>query len=168
MSLTRTSALTLGFAGAFALGVWTSPHVRSTLNVDDAGTKPAVVADAGISATRDATPAARRAADARPAVASKAMQATAEPVQAHAKTLLNRGADVRMAAEGFKDAEQFVTVAYAARNTTVPFVVLKHRVLDEGKSLASAIRESNPDVDASLEVTRARANAQADLAKLGA
>ena len=42
-------------------------------------------------------------------------------------------------------------------------MVLKHRVLTEGKSLAKAIRESKPDLDANAEVRRARAEAKSDL-----
>ena len=60
-------------------------------------------------------------------------------------------------------AEQFVTVAHAARNTQVPFVVLKDRVLNEGQTLAEAIHEFKPELDAKAEVVRARAAAQADL-----
>ena len=59
-----------------------------------------------------------------------------------------------------------MTVAHAARNTSVPFVVLKHRVLNEGQTLAEAIEEFKPNLDAKAEVARARAEAQADLADL--
>ena len=82
------------------------------------------------------------------------------------KPILNRGTKVEIAAEGFSSAEQFATVAYAARNTEVPFMVLKHRVLDERKSLAAAIRESKPGIDAAAEVLRARAAARRDVAAL--
>jgi hypothetical protein len=71
-----------------------------------------------------------------------------------------------IASEGFRDAEQFATVAHASRNTAIPFMVLKHRVVIEGKTLAAAIRESKPDLDATSEATRARSEARADLAKL--
>jgi hypothetical protein len=54
-------------------------------------------------------------------------------------------------------------VAYAARNTKVPFVLLKHRVLNEHRSLADAITMSNADVDAARAVTVARAQARADV-----
>jgi hypothetical protein len=79
------------------------------------------------------------------------------------KPVLNKGADMTIAAEGFRSAEEFAMVAHAARNTEVPFMVLKHRVLTEGKSLAKAIRESKPDIDANAEVRRARAEARSDL-----
>jgi hypothetical protein len=80
------------------------------------------------------------------------------------KPLLNRGARMEIAAEGFRNAEEFATVAHAARNTDVPFMVLKHRVLNEGRSLADAIHDSKPEVDAKAEVARATAAAQADIA----
>ena len=56
-----------------------------------------------------------------------------------------------------------MTTAYAARNTKVPFVVLKDRVLNQGQSLAEAIREFKPDLDAKAEVQRARTAARSDL-----
>lgn len=80
-----------------------------------------------------------------------------------AKTVLNPGARLELAAEDFSSAEEFMTVAHAARNTGVPFMVLKHRVLNERQTLADAIGESKPDVDAKAEVARAREAARADL-----
>ena len=68
----------------------------------------------------------------------------APALQERLKPVLNRGANMALAAEGFRSAEQFATVAHASRNTEVPFVLLKHRVLNEGKSVAEAIRESKP------------------------
>jgi len=80
--------------------------------------------------------------------------------------VLNRGANMSLAAEGFRSAEQFATVAHAARNTDVPFVLLKHRVLNEGKSVAEAIRESKPAVNAAVEADLARAQARSDVASI--
>jgi hypothetical protein len=82
------------------------------------------------------------------------------------KPLLNRGANMTIAAEGFGDAEQFAAVAHAARNTGVPFMLLKHRVVGEGKSLADAIRELQPGTNATVEAERAIAEARSDLAAL--
>ena len=45
-------------------------------------------------------------------------------------------------------------------------MVLKHRVVTEGKSLATAIKESRPDIDAAVEANRALAEARSDLASL--
>jgi len=96
-----------------------------------------------------------------------AVSATAPELQLRLKKVLNRGADLAVAAEGFTSGEQFATVAYAARNTEVPFMLLKHRVLSEGMTLEQAILESKPVADAATEVTRARAAARAEIATLG-
>ena len=80
------------------------------------------------------------------------------------KTVLNPGTQIELAAEDFETPEQFVTVAHAARNTSVPFVLLKHRVLNEGQTLAEAIQELKPELDAKAEVERARDAARSDLA----
>ena len=74
---------------------------------------------------------------------------------------------MEIAADGFRSAEEFATVAHAARNTNLPFMVLKHRVLTEGRTLADAIHDSRPDVDPKAEVVRARAAAKADLEAVG-
>ena len=79
------------------------------------------------------------------------------------KSVLNKGTKLELAAEDFRTAEEFVTVAHAARNTSVPFVVLKHRVLNEGRTLADAIHEAKPELDAKAEVERARTAALSDL-----
>ena len=63
---------------------------------------------------------------------------------------------INLAVEGFSNAEQFVTIAHAARNTHVPFILLKHRVLTEHRSLADAIRASKPDLNAEVEASRFR------------
>ena len=66
----------------------------------------------------------------------------------------------------FLDAHQFATIAHAAHNTQVPFMLLKHRVLVEGKSLVTAIRASKPELDEAAEAARAREAAAADLADI--
>jgi hypothetical protein len=79
------------------------------------------------------------------------------------KAVLNPGSRLEIAASDFDDAEQFITVAHAAHNTKVPFMVLKDRVLNQGQSLAEAIREFKPELDAKAETTRARTAARSDL-----
>ena len=71
-----------------------------------------------------------------------------------------------VASQDFKDAEQFAAVAHAARNTQVPFMVLKHHVVNEGKSLEDAIQEFKPDLNAGAEARRARAQAKSDISEL--
>ena len=79
------------------------------------------------------------------------------------KPVLARGTKLTIAVEGFTSAEQFAMLAHAARNTQVPFVLLKYRVLTEGQTLESAILASKPDLDARAEVMRARDEAREDL-----
>jgi hypothetical protein len=50
----------------------------------------------------------------------------------------------------------------------VPFMVLKHRVLEEKQSLADAIRAANPALDAAAEARRARSQAQSDVKAVAA
>jgi len=69
-----------------------------------------------------------------------------------------------LAADGFRSAEEFAIVAHAARNTKVPFMLLKHRVVTEGRTLADALHEAKPELDAQAEVKRAEAAAKSDMA----
>ena len=80
------------------------------------------------------------------------------------KAVLNPGSRLEAAAADFGDGEQFMTVAHAARNTNVPFMVLKDCVLNQRESLADAIHELKPALDAKAEVAQARAEALSDLA----
>jgi hypothetical protein len=107
----------------------------------------------------------------RPAAASAPKLVMTIPVSApelhqRMKPVLARGTKLPLAAEGFTSAEQFATLAHAARNTQVPFILLKHRVLTDGQSLEDAIRASKPDADARLEADRARTAAKADIRAL--
>jgi hypothetical protein len=80
-----------------------------------------------------------------------------------AQPLLQRGADVQLAAEGFRTPELFMAVAHASRNLEVPFVVLKHRVLNERMTLSKAIAATRPDVNAAEHASQAMAAARADV-----
>jgi hypothetical protein len=164
MTWLKATGLTLGFAGAFGLGVWASPAVRDSIDAPAmTAARDADRGDAGRDARAAATPASRDTAADRP---MDSLEPADETVRDHVRPLLSRGTDVAMAATGFEDARQFVTLAHAAHNTEIPFVVLKHRVLTEGKTLETAIRESKPELDAKLEADRARLDARAELARL--
>ena len=164
MTIGKMTALGLGFVGAFALGVWTSPHIMQRVDRDASAVHETVTVP---SSQADATPAAE-AKPARPAPVTRTarVDASAPALQERLKPVLNRGANMSVAAEGFKSAEQFAMVAHAARNTDVPFLLLKHRVLSEGKSVAEAIRESKPAVNAAVEANLARAQARSDIASI--
>ena len=166
MTIGKMTALGFGLVGAFALGVWTGPHITQrasdpTSAVHETITVPETPDEAK---PADAPRSARRASAAAARTAN--VDITAPALQDRLKPVLNRGANMAMAAEGFQSAEQFATVAHAARNTSVPFVLLKHRVLNEGKSVAEAIRESKPAVNAAVEANLARAQARSDIASL--
>jgi hypothetical protein len=116
----------------------------------DTGTQPAVKA-----------PAQLRVVSALPRVSPDAPE-----LLGRLQPLLNKGADMNIAAEGFRDAETFAAVAHAARNTEVPFMVLKHQVVNRRKPLDKAIAELKPTVNAPIEANRARAEARSDIAGL--
>jgi hypothetical protein len=161
MTTTKTLALTAGLAGAIALGVWAVPRVMDN-DVQSTDAMVAAVSEPAAVATK--APAPRRPAP--PTRAAAVLPASAPELHGTLKPVLNRGTKIEIAASGFSSAEQFATVAYAARNTEVPFMVLKHRVLEEGKTLAAAISESRPGINAAAEVVRARAAARRDVAAI--
>jgi hypothetical protein len=169
MTFGRWVTFAVCLVAAMAVGVWISPQIRgdhSATTVQTVG-EPAQSVDTATSKSRPS----RSARSARPRAADTTANATnvslsAPELHAQLKPLLNRGADMNVAAQDFRDAEQFAAVAHAARNTEIPFMLLKHRVLTEHKPLAAAIRELKPDVDAAAQAKRAQAEARADMAAL--
>lgn len=91
---------------------------------------------------------------------------SAPTLRAALKPLLNRGTNMDKAADGFRSGVQFAAVAHAAKNTAVPFVVLKHRVLNEKKTLAVAIHESKPQLNAKREADKAWDQARTEVSEL--
>lgn len=156
----RTSMVIIGMVGAFALGMIVGPQLDAGRDAAPAAVI-AAAPDAPV-ATPEPVPVTRPAA----ARLERVPPASAPAVKAQVKRLLNTGADVTMAADGFGNASELMTVAHAARNTEIPFVLLKHRVLKQRMSLASAIQASRPDLNEIAEVNRARAEARADLARM--
>jgi hypothetical protein len=178
MRFGKTGLLTAAFVGVFAVGAMTGPTIRDSwqrMNAPEqtVTAQPAEKStSAAVEANRPATRA--RASSSRPndVVAAKKASNTIRSVAVdlwepelrdRAKAVLNPGARLDLAAADFDSSEQFMTVAHAARNTNVPFVVLKDRVLNQGQSLAEAIGEFKPELDEKAEVTRARAAARSDL-----
>jgi hypothetical protein len=149
MTLGKATALAMALVGATAMGIWIGPHV----------TEPSALTTEMNHAHTTATAAAKTAE-------TPALPASSPDVQRRLRPLMNQGTKMELAADGFPNAETFAAVAHAAHNTRIPFVLLKHRVLNEGKSLATAIKESQPDVDASVEADLARVQARRDLALL--
>jgi hypothetical protein len=163
MTAMKATALVLGFAGAFALGVVAAPQLTDrTPTAVSSDEKLAAPAPAPVAPASRVTPATRPAVTRAPAV-----PASAPEIHVRMKPVLNAHTNLKWAAEGFRDAEQFATVAYAARNTGIPFAVLKHRVLEEKKSLSAAIHELRPALDAKAEARRAATMARSDVASIG-
>ncbi len=178
----RTSAATLGLVGGLALGVWIGSEMTSGREAMTPGPAVVTAQAAEVPAVTPQPDKPKRVTKVarvnRPAAAVEApapesapklvmtIPVSAPELHARMKPVLARGTKLPIAAEGFKDAEQFATVAHAAKNTQVPFILLKHRVIAEGQSLEEAIRASKPEMDAKGEVARARAAARSDIAAL--
>jgi hypothetical protein len=178
----KTSAATLGLVGGLALGAWIGAEMTQMRDLNTS--EPAAVATQAVEepaapaasakpkrVTRAARVAAGPAVDA-PAPETETprlvmtIPVSAPELHARMKPVMARGTKLPLAVEGFTDAEQFASLAHAARNTQVPFILLKHRVLTEGMSLEEAIRASKPDIDARTEALRARGEARADILTL--
>ena len=169
MTFGRASVLAIGVLCGLAMGILGGTVVGLKMGATDRASSeiqvPATREERSVAARENRRVTAPRRAVPR-AAAKAAIPVSAPELQAHLKPLLNKGSDMTLAASDFRDAEQFAAVAHAARNTKVPFVLLKHRVVNEGKSLAEAIRESKPDLNALEEANRARAEARSDIAAL--
>lgn len=178
MTFEKVSALALGFVGAVALGVWIGPHILphgatvtdTTASVTQAPAAPVDSAPRRAPASKRSptkpSTAATTSTPTLPGETQRIVPTAAPALHDRLKPLLNKGASMGVASEDFGDAQQFAAVAHAARNTEVPFMVLKHRVVDEGKTLEAAIHELKPALNAPVEADRARAEAKADIAAL--
>jgi hypothetical protein len=181
MKTGKTSAAALGLVGGLALGVWIGSEMTSSR--ESMTSQPAAVSTQAVGEpSAPATPAkpkrVTRVARAVPDAAVEApvpesapklvmtIPVSAPELHARMKPVLARGTKIPLAIEGFQSAEQFATIARAARNTQVPFILLKHRVLTEGQSLEDAIRASRPDIDARVEALRAKGEARGDILSL--
>jgi hypothetical protein len=173
MNLSKASALVVTLAGAFSLGVWIGPRVTERRDVVEQAS-PVARAAASVTEIKQAVPAPSRQPSrwrtsptrAASGVTPITVWAGGADLQQRLKPLLNKGADMNIASQDFEDGEQFAMVAHAARNTEIPFMVLKHHVVKEGKSLSEAIREFNPLLDALAEAKRAQEEAKSDLADI--
>jgi hypothetical protein len=180
MTGAKASVLAAGFVGAVALGVAIGPTVQHKWSTSPNTPAPNAVVTESAPAPAPAPATARtrpratttsaRSRDSRPAVSNPPGSVRSihvsvwnPEVRDRVRKVLTPGTRMELAAEDFDTPVEFVTVAHAARNTSVPFMVLKHRVLNEGQTLAEAIHEAKPDLDAKAEVARARAAAEADL-----
>ena len=178
MTFRNAASLTIGFVAAFAVGVMTGPTIRDNwyrTSAPEQATAAQPVeqsAPAPVKTDRPSTRARTSSSRAAEVVAPKKAYNTIQTIAVNlwepelrdrVKAVLNPGSRLEVAAADFDSSEQFMTVAHAARNTKVPFMVLKDRVLKRGQSLAEAIHEFKPELDAQAEVRRARDAARSDL-----
>jgi hypothetical protein len=154
MTVLKATALAGSLVGAVALGVVIRPYVVHDL---PAAATPAVTAPASTLAASHAKPASEALVD------RAASAGITQALVARVKPLLKSGTDMNLAMAGFTKGQEFAAVAHAADNLDIPFVLLKHRMLDEHMTLSGAIKASRPDVAADIEATRARAEARADV-----
>ena len=173
MTSGKAALLTAGLVGVVAFGVVTAPTFRDhwSKKMNTPELTASAPADTSAPAPVETKRPARRAPS-RDAVTARKDSGRIDTVPVsvwepelrdRVKAVLNPGTRLELAAEDFTSAEQFVTVAHAARNTQVPFMVLKDRVVNQNQSLAEAIHEFKPDLDARAEVKRARVEARSDL-----
>jgi len=165
MTTRKSVTVVLVLVAVVVLGVLAGPRLMNRTAEAPAVTPPVTAPEASAPAaepSRAARPSSPRAESTRvPEVA-----ATAPELQKALKPLLSYGTNLDKAADGFQSGAQFAAVAHAAKNTAVPFVVLKHRVLNEKKSLAVAIHESKPELNAKREATKAWDEARQELSEL--
>jgi hypothetical protein len=181
MTVAKAGLITAALVGAVVVGAATGPtieknwrkmHASPAWAVDTKASSPATArvsqhARASSSRTHDVT--AVKAVNKKESntIETIAVSAWRPEFRDRVKAVLNPGANPEIAAANFDSPEQFLTVAHAARNTQVPFMVLKDRVVNQGQPLARAIHEFKPELDAKAEVTRARAAAREDLETAG-
>ena len=180
MKTGKSSAATLGLVGGLVLGAWIGSEMTMSRT---AAPEPAPVVKAveepaapAVAAKPKRVKRAARVTSVTTAAVAPAPESTpklvmtipvsAPELHARMKPVLARGTKLPIAAEGFTSAEQFAALAHASRNTQVPFILLKHRVLTEGQSLEAAIRASRPDIDARVEALKAKGAARADILSL--
>jgi hypothetical protein len=160
--MSNTSKFWVGavIVGAVAAGVVIANRNRVdvTPTVPVAAVEPAAPAPPVL--VRHALPMPKRTAEPAPTlVMSTDLAGVAKP-------LLQPGTDLTMASEGFSSRESFLATAYAAKNLSIPFVLLKDRVVAAKTPLEAAIRQIKPDADAKAEATRATSEARTEIARL--
>ena len=164
MTLRKSVAVVLVLVAVVVLGVLAGPRLMHRADEAPAATPPVTAPEPAAPATEPSRSAARPTSPR--AESTHSVAPTAPELQKALKPLLSYGTNLDKAADGFQSGVQFAAVAHAAKNTAVPFVVLKHRVLNEKKSLAVAIHESKPELNAKREASKAWDEARQELSEL--
>jgi hypothetical protein len=165
MTLRKSVTVVLVIVAVVTLGVLAGPRLMHR-SAEAPAVTPAPTASEAAPSTEAAPRAARPSSPRAESTHVPEVAATAPELQKALKPLLSYGTNLDKAADGFQSGVQFAAVAHAAKNTDVPFMVLKHRVLNEKKSLAVAIHESKPELNAKREATKAWDEARQELSEL--
>jgi len=160
MTARQTWTLILVVVAVLGMGIWLGMPETTSGNYAEVPTRPTAEPTTSPTATADRS---NRVVTDRPE--RVAWRPLPTGFSDRMQPLLKRGAQLEIAAEEFTSAEQFATVAHAANNTEIPFMVLKDRVVNEGKSVQAAIAELKPELNAKAEAERARAAAKKDVAE---
>ena len=175
MTVGKASLLTAGVVATFAIGVaagptiWDSwskietPKATATAPAAEPAAPAAGKTEARAKASSPGARVAGASGKASNVIRMVPVSLWDQDLRDRVKTVLKPGAHLEIASADFGDSEEFITVAHAARNTDVPFMVLKDRVINQGQSLTEAIRDLKPELNAKAEATRARAEARSDL-----
>jgi len=162
MSIKKLAAYMCVLVCGIAIGYWLAPSFEREAPIVDAPVEtPAIATEQPAPAPVRVVPPGARLERRREFAR---VDLTEPDLHARIRPVLNRGTNVEIAASEFRTAADFAAVAHASRSTGIPFMVLKHQVVNEGKSLEAAIREAKPNANADIEADLALAKAHADLA----
>jgi hypothetical protein len=159
--MTNTSKFWVGALVVGVLGAGAVVANRNRVEVTPAVPMAAAAEPAAPAVSKAALPLPKT----RPAAPAVVPFMMSDELALIAKPLLQPGTDLITASEGFSSRESFLSTAYAAKNTGIPFVILKDRVVAQKQSLETAIGEVKPEVNAKAEAARAISAARSEIAR---
>lgn len=148
MDFGRAAALAIAIFGGTIFGTWAGPYLTGRAQAMGKAAIPQSSPASSQSAARDEIPS----------------EIVTPERQKRLKPLLKRQSDFKTAASGFRDIEEFAAALHASKNIRVPFLTIKQQMVEEGRTLADAIRIVKPGANALLEADLARSEARSDLA----
>jgi len=167
LNVDRLAALVYVMICAVGVGYWVVPSDSPATVAEPKSESRPVVASLASAPVMAAAVVSTQRPSAAPRVDLVSHVRAAEPaLHARIKPLLNRGTNLAVASSEFASAVDFAAVAHASRNTGIPFMVLKYRVVSQGMTLEAAIEASKPDLNSAGEANLALAEAHADLAAI--
>jgi hypothetical protein len=171
MGVAKATALGAAIFGSIMFGAWVGPHLTDHAQAFGSAdiqlaAPPSQPSDEPSPKKSEPTMRLERLRNAFHAATAAAVPLESPDLFKRLKPLLRERAEMDVVVAGFSSAEDLAATIHAARNIKVPFMVLKHAVVDEKQTLAAAIHVAKPAADASLEADLARSEARADLAAI--